>query len=105
MCQIRESTKVTLKDDILLPLGIQVLCAIAYLTAMTAWSIDVADEQCIICAVVLDDAGTFEQSAFIGLTLEIMALTAFDHTLQVTRQLTHLPSSVEDIGRAVVVKE
>ena len=54
---------------------------------------------------MLDDTGTFEQSRLIGLSLEVMAQTAFDYSFQVASQLTHLACSEKHIGGAIIVEE
>ena len=72
---------------------------------MTAGSIDMADEQGIVGAAMLDDTGALQQAALVGLTLEVMAVTTLDDALQVARQLTHLTRSEEHVGCAVVIEE
>ena len=72
---------------------------------MTARGIDVADELGVVGALMLDDAGAFQQTALVGLTLEVVAQAALNDTLQVACKLTHLARSEEHVGRAVVVEE
>ena len=105
LSQIREATELTLQDDVLLPRAVQVLCAVAHLTAMLAGAVRLADELGIVSSVVLHDAGSLQQAALIGLTLEVVAQRTFDDTLQVACQLAHLARSEEHVGRAVVVEE
>ena len=105
LCQIGETTEITLQNGILLPRTLQVLCAVTHLAAMTPRGKHMADEQGIICTIMLDDARTLKETALVGFTLEIMAVTAFYDTLQIACQLTHLACTEEDVGRTIVIEE
>ena len=105
LCQIAKAAEVRLQDSILLPCAIQVLRAVAHLAAMTARCIDMRYELCVVSAVVLDDTCAFQQSALVGLALEVVTQRALDNAFQVACQLAHLARAEEDIRCAVVIEE
>ena len=105
LCQIAKSAEVRLQNSVLLPGAVQVLRAVAHLAAMTAGRIDMRYELCVVSAVVLDDTCALQQSALVGLTLEVVTQRALDDAFQVACQLAHLACTEEDIRCAVVVEE
>ena len=72
---------------------------------MSAWCIDMTDEQGVVGAVMFDDARALKETTLVCLTLKIMAVATFYDTLQVACQLTHLARAEEYVGRAVVIEE
>ena len=63
------------------------------------------NHQEIILAVVLDHAGTFEQTRFISITLKEFTMAARHHIRQVGIQLHHLSRSINHVCLIVVIEE
>ena len=100
-----ETTEITLQNNVLLPLAVQVFGAVAHLTPVQPTAIGLTDEHSIIGAAMLDDAGTFQQSGLFFFTLEIVAQATLDNSFQIGCQLAHLARSKENVRRAVVIEE
>ena len=98
-----ESGKLRLQNHLFFVRTRYLICTITNLT--TRVSLWPRYHQKIILAVVLDHAGTFEQTRFISITLKEFTMAARYHFRKVCIQLHHLSRSINHVCLIVVIEE
>ena len=105
LSNVWEPSKIALQNNVLLVWSVDVVGAVAHLTAVASWSVYLRYHQEVVFASVLDYTAALKKPCLVLLTLEYLLVCPLDYIREVWFQLHQLSCAIDDIHPAVVIEE